>query len=135
MSGPQPIVRYLIACEDIQTDASSPRKVTLVNLISAIHSLDQPPFPLLYREVCVFVQMTECRGEADVEIRIVHADSGQFAYPGPAVPWRAALPTDPLETVGLPFRLRDIEFSEAGLYWVEFWYNGGLLAQQPLLLR
>jgi hypothetical protein len=70
-----------------------------------------------------------------VELRIMHADSGQFAYAGPDRPWRAALPNDPLEVVGLPFRIRNIEFPEPGLYWVQFWYNERLLAQQPLVLR
>lgn len=135
MNGVHPLVRYLIACEDIQVDPNNPRTVTLVNLISAIRSLDQPAFPLRYRELCIFVQLTECRGTAEVEIRIVHADSGQFAYPGPRVPRKTLLPNDPLEVVGLPFRIRNIEFPEAGLYWIQFWYNRELIALQPLLLR
>jgi len=53
MAEVMPVVRYLIACEDIHTDPSSPRKATLTNLISAIRLLQQPPFPLLYRELCV----------------------------------------------------------------------------------
>jgi hypothetical protein len=65
-----PVVRYLIAGEDIHTDPTTPRKVTLTNLISAIRSLQQPLFPLLYRELCVFVQMTECRGAADFKLSI-----------------------------------------------------------------
>ena len=36
MTGLRPVVRYLIACEDIQVDPNRPRKVTLVNVISAI---------------------------------------------------------------------------------------------------
>jgi hypothetical protein len=135
MDAPRPVLRYLIACEDIQTDPGSPRQVTLVNLVSAIRSVEQPPFPLRYRELCVFVQLTECRGSGEVAIRIVHADSGRVAYPGPDHPWRAALPNDPLEVVGLRFRIRNIEFPEPGLYWIEFWYNGEKLAEQPLVLR
>lgn len=45
-----PVVRYLIACEDIRYDVDR-RAVTLVNLIGSITSLDQPPFPLLYPEL------------------------------------------------------------------------------------
>jgi hypothetical protein len=81
-----PVVRYLIVCEDIQTDAATPRKVTLVNLISAIRSKDDPPFPLLYRELCVFVQLTECRGAGQITITIANDLSGDIAYPGPTVP-------------------------------------------------
>jgi len=135
MSDILPTLRYLIACEDIRTDPTNPRKVTLVNLLSAIRSLEQPPFPLLYRELCVFVQLTECRGSADVALTIAHADTGALAYAGPTQPWRANLPGNPLEVVGLPFRIRDIEFLEPGLYWLQFWYNGRVLSQQPLVLR
>jgi hypothetical protein len=135
MDGVHPVVRYLIVCEDVQVDPDNRRRATLVNLISTIHSLEQPAFPLLCRELCVFVQMTECQGSAEVELRIVHADTGQFVYPGPQVPWRADLPSDPLEVVGLPFRIRNIEFPEAGLYWVQLWYNSQLLAQASVLLR
>ncbi len=131
----QPVVRYLSICEDIQTDAENPRKVTLVNLISTIRSKDDPPFPLLYRELCVFVQLTECRGKGDVSITIYHEITGYIAYPGPSTPWSASLPNDPLEVVGLRFRIRNIEFNEPGLYLVHFWYNGQKLAEQPLLLR
>ena len=39
-----PTLRYLIACEDIRTEPMNPRKVSLVNLLSLIRSLEQPPF-------------------------------------------------------------------------------------------
>ena len=58
----QPIVRHLIACEDIQR-GSSPEQFTLVNIITRIRSLDPVPFPLLYRELCVLAMCTECRGQ------------------------------------------------------------------------
>jgi hypothetical protein len=85
MGGIHPVLRYLIACEDILTDRDHPRQVSLVNVISAIRSLETPPYPLLLRQLCVFVQLTECRGPAEVGIQVVHAETGQFAYPGPAL--------------------------------------------------
>lgn len=91
-----PVLRYLIACEDIQVDNVNPRRVTLVGVISAIRAKDEPPYPFLYKELCVFVQLTECQGAAEVEVRINQADSGIYVYSGPASPWRAALPNDPL---------------------------------------
>jgi hypothetical protein len=99
-----PTVRYLILCEDIQTDSDNPRRVTLIGLISAIHSLEQPPFPLLYRELCVFLR---------------------------TIPFG----DDPLEVNAVMFRIRNCQFQEPGLYWVQFWYNEQMIAQQALLLR
>ena len=133
MSQVHPTVRYLIVCEDVQTDPDNPRRVTLVGLLSAIRSPQQPPFPMLYREICVFLQLTECRGPADGRIEIHHADSGQvvFRTRTRTIPFGS----DPLEVVGATFRIRNCLFQEPGLYWVQFWYNEQMLAQQPLLLR
>jgi hypothetical protein len=133
MSQVLPTVRYLIVCEDVQTDPDNPRRVTLVGLISAIRSLEQPPFPLLYREICVFLQLTECRGAAEGRIEIQHADSGQvmFRTRTRTIPFGS----DPMEVVGVAFRIRNCLFQEPGLYWVQFWYNEQMIAQQPLLLR
>jgi hypothetical protein len=133
MSQVQPTVRYLILCEDVQIDPDNPRRITIVGLISAIHSLEQPAFPLLYREICVFLQMTECRGSAEGRIEIHHADSGQvvFRTRTRTIPFG----NDPLEVVGVVFRIRNCLFQEPGLYWVQFWYNEQMIAQQSLLLR
>jgi hypothetical protein len=128
-----PTVRYLIVCEDVQTAPDNPRRVTLVGLLSAIRSMGQPPFPVLYREICVFLQLTECRGPADARIEIQHADSGQvvFRTRTRTVPFSS----DPLEVVGATFRIRNCVFEEPGLYWVQFWYNEAMISQQPLILR
>ena len=125
----------MIACQDIQRNPANPRQVSLINLINEIRSRGVPPFPLFYRELCVYVQLTECRGPGDVEIKIEHADSGQLAYPGPEHSWRAALPRNPLSVVALPFRIRNFIFPEAGLYLIQLWYNSKLIADQPLILR
>ena len=133
MSEVHPVVRYLIVCEDVQTDPDNPRRVTLVGLVSAIRSLEQPPFPLLYRELCVFLQLTGCRGPADGRVEIQHGDTGQVAFRTRTrtIPFG----NDPLEVVGVTFRLRDCLFQVEGLYWVQFWYNDQMIAQQALLLR
>ena len=128
-----PVVRYLIVCEDFFTDPANPRKASLVNLVSAIRSTQQPEYPILFEELCVFVQLTECRGPANVGIGIVHAESGREAFP--VRHWPAALPVNPLEIVGLPFRVHNVQFNESGLYWVQFWYNEINLAEQALELR
>ncbi len=133
MNQVHPTVRYLIVCEDVQNDPDNPRRVTLVGLISAIRSVEQPPFPLLYREICIYLQMTECRGSAEGRIEIQHAESGQvlFRTRTRTIPFGS----DPLEVVGVSFRIRNCLFPEPGLYWVQFWYNEQMIAQQPLVLR
>jgi hypothetical protein len=128
-----PIIRHLIVCEDLRYDTANARRTTIVNLTHVIYSLDQPPFPLLHRELCVLVQATELRGKGDFWIEIAHADTGQVARRTRTR--NHDFGNDPLEVVGLPFRIRDCVFSEPGLYWVQFWYNGHMVAQEPLALR
>ncbi len=133
MNQVHPTVRYLIICEDVLTAPDNPHRVTLIDLINAIRSLEKPPFPLLYPEICVFLQLTECRGPGDGRIEIQHADSGQVVFRTRTR--TLPLGDDPLEVVGVIFRIRNCYFQQPGLYWVQFWYNEQMIAQQSLLLR
>ena len=58
----KPVVRYMIPCDDWQVDADNVRRITIVGLINYIDSLDKPPYPLLFREMCVFLSLTGGRG-------------------------------------------------------------------------
>jgi hypothetical protein len=107
--------------------------VTLVNIVHAIHAVEQPPFPLRHPEFCVFAQLTACRGAGQVRIEIVQADPGRVVFR--TLTRSVAFGNDPLEVVGLSFRIRDCPFPEAGLNWIQFWYNDHMIAQEPLLLR
>jgi hypothetical protein len=133
MSGVHPVVRYLILCEDVSADAGNPSRITLAGLLSKITSRATPPFPLLFPEICVFLQLTECRGSAAIRVELVHADTGQveFRTPDRTIPFG----NDPLALLGLTFRLKNLLFPVAGLYWVQFCYNDAVIAQQPLLLE
>jgi hypothetical protein len=133
MSQVHPVVRYLIVCEDVEVDPDNPRRITLVGLIGSIHALEQPGYPLLHQELCVFLQLTECRGAAEGRIEIQHADSGQvvFRTRTRTIPFG----NDPLEVVAVTFRIRNCLFQDPGLYWVQFWYNDQMIEQQPLMLR
>lgn len=95
--------------------------------------MDQPPYPLLYRELCVFLTLTEGRGEADAQIICIFEETGQMVFTTPER--RIGFGTDPLEVVGVPFRIRDCPFPRAGLYSIQFWYNEKLVLEQPLRLR
>jgi hypothetical protein len=79
------------------------------------------------------VQLAGCRGPAGLRVEIQHAESGDLVIR--TQPRTVGLPTDPLEVVGMTFRLKDCVFRERGLYWVQLWYNDQVLAQQPLVLR
>ncbi len=128
-----PLVRYMILCEDWETDLEDPRRVSIHGLVSHIRSLDQPPYPLLYRELCVFLVLTEGRGIGSAQIICVLEETNKKIFETPRR--KIEFGSDPLEVVGLPFRIRDCRFPQVGMYSMQFWYNGFKLMECPLLLR
>lgn len=81
----------------------------------------------------MFVQLTECRGNASCRIEIQHADTGQVV--ARTKPRIMSLPSDPLEVYGMSFRIRNCLFLTPGLYSVQLWYNEHVIEQQHLILR
>jgi len=128
-----PIVRYMLLCEDWKLEGDNSRKITIVGLLWNIHSVAQPAFPLLYRELCVFLALTEGRGQGEAHISCVHDETGDVVIETRRRP--VAFGTDPLEVVGVPFRIRNGVFRHPGRYSVQFWYDGVMIEDRPLKLR
>ena len=63
-----PVVRYMILCDDWGPDPANPRRLNIYGLLSNIHALDDPPYPLLYRGFCVLLLLTGGRGTGDAQI-------------------------------------------------------------------
>lgn len=132
-STPLPIVRYLIVCDDVVKDPNRPKRVTIVGLISAIRVVSDPPFPLLYRELVVFSQLTEVRAAGEIRVDVVRLDDDQLLSRTRAQAVNVG--NDPLAIHGLVFRIRDVVFPAPGLHAVRLWYNDQQIAEQPFLLR
>jgi hypothetical protein len=128
-----PVIGHMIVCEDIPIDPANPRRVTLVNPLSSVRSRSQPPFPVRCPKLGVFVQLTECRGAAEVRLQIEQADNQAIVFR--TSPRRFSFGNDPLKVFNMTFRLRDCTFPSAGLYWVRLWYNNVGIFQEPLKLE
>ena len=128
-----PVVRFMIACEDILRDPEHPHKISLVNLINRIRPADQEEYPLIVEEFCVFVQMTECRGRGELHLQMVHADSGELIFRTQSREVQFA--NQPLSVLGIPFRILEGLFPVPGLYYLELWYNSTCVSQHPLILE
>ncbi len=128
-----PIVRHILVCDDIRIDSTNRQKVSLINLLSTIRSVSEPTFPHLYPELCVYIQLTECRGVGDVRLQIEEADTNTSIFETPTR--TILLGNDPLKRRGLSFRVRDLLFPSPGLYLVGFWYNNLKLVEETLLLE
>lgn len=128
-----PVVRYMLLCDDLQVDVLNNRRITIVGLIWNIHSVDDPPYPLFYREFCIFLALTGGRGQGDGHIICVCEDSAKKIFETPKR--QITFPVDPLEVVGVTFRIRDCSFPQAGRYSVQFWYDGVMVEERPLRMR
>lgn len=118
----KPVVRYMLLCDDWRLDSSNNRRILIEGLLSNIHALDEPPFPLIYREMCVFLALTDGHRQGAGKIVCEHEATGQKIFETRSR--SIAFGPDPLEILGVPFRIRDIVFPHSGLYSVQFWYDG-----------
>ena len=128
-----PLVRYMILCEDWVVPPQNPRRINILGLLTNIISIDEPAYPLLYPELCVFVALTEARGAGSAQIICVLEETGQRVFGTPK--YAVAFGDDPLEVVGVPFRIRGCLFPQEGLYSIQFWYNEQTVEERRLRLR
>ena len=66
----KPVERYMLHCDDWQVDPTDNHRVTIIGLISNIRPIEEPPYPLFYREMCVFLALTEGFGQVRRENRL-----------------------------------------------------------------
>jgi len=133
MAGIKPVVRLLVVCDDIHLDAANDNKATLVGVVTYLRSLEDPPFPYVHPELCVFLQLSGGRGRGDGRIVVVHADDGAIAFTTPER--RLVFGSNPLDLVGVRYRIRNCPFPGPGLYWLQFHFDGEVLAEYPLVVR
>jgi hypothetical protein len=123
----------MIVCDDVLTDPQRPGKPVLVGLICLVTPDTDPPYPYTLDQMCVFLILTEGRGTGTCQLRLVFELTGQVVWQ--TRPQTVVFGPDPLALSGLLFRDHGIPFPFQGVYSLEFWYNGQLLAQQQILAR
>jgi hypothetical protein len=128
-----PVVRYMLLSEELEVHLDNPQLVNVIGLLSNVRSAEEPPFPLCYRQLCVFIALTEGRGRGIGRVDCCYEETDQITFASQNQNLR--FPADPLDVVPVLFRLRECNFRFPGRYSVRFWYNGHKLAECPLLLR
>jgi hypothetical protein len=73
-------VRYLILCDDVHSDPANNLRVDVQGLMTHIRSTAAPPFPVVRPLFCVLVILTDCRGESELSLRIVQAETGKVVF-------------------------------------------------------
>jgi hypothetical protein len=127
-----PVVRYMIVCEDWSQESKS-KRISIRGLITNIRAKDDPPFPTGFGPICVFLTLTDVYRQGRGHIQCVSDETGTVVFrTGTRVIESAA---GPLAVVGVPFRVHHCTFDEAGMYLVQFWYDGIMVEERPILLR
>jgi hypothetical protein len=130
MNGIQPVVRYMVICEDIVIDPGNANRVSLQGCLWNIQSPLVPPYPDVAPVLCVFALLTNCHGGGTFRLLIGDLTADLYDS-GPLVQNFSA---NPLQVYGWPFRIRNVRFPQAGVYEVTLEHNGIALATQPLRL-
>ena len=133
MSGIPPVVRNMILCKEARLDPSVPDNITLEGLVNTIRADDDPPFPCRVPLFCVYLRLTGGRGEGRGRVAIRFAETGEPVFLGPG--HTISFVANPLLIRILNFRVRNCVFPRPGLYYVQFWYDAELIAEQSLLVR
>ena len=128
-----PVVRHMILCQDWEVERARERLINVRGLLTSIRSLDSPPYPLLYREICVLVVATDGRGQGMAQITCRFENSGDILFS--TRPRQLRFGRDPLRVYAFGFRIGNCPFPDPGIYTFQFVYNEVVLANCPLRLR
>jgi len=128
----RPTLRSIIVCERIVPDPENLNRVSLNNVINSIRPTGEPPYPLAHGQLSVFAQVTECRGIGRVRVDIRRDETDELVFRTRTR--EVTFPNHPLVVYGFRFRILGCVFPAAGVYWVQLWYDDGLLGQLPISL-
>lgn len=129
---PSPVVRSLVACEEIVRDADT-QQVSLLRVVNTVRSNGAPAYPALRPHFAVFAVLTSGRGAGELWMEIRAAEGEGVIYASPRQ--RVAFPDDPLMLHGASYRIRNLVFPLPGLYWVQLRYDGAVIADLPVVLK
>jgi hypothetical protein len=130
MSDIAPVVRTLIACEEIRPDVVNPRQLSLLRVVSTIRAT---AYPALRPQFAAFAVLTGGRGAGELRLEIRQADTDVALYA--STRQRISFPADPLALCGLSYRVRNLVFPAPGLYWVQLYFENSMIADLPVVLK
>lgn len=128
-----PIVRNMIICQDWKLIPERGNLVGIDGIIDTIRSVDDPPYPLLYPEICVLLTLTSGRGRGESYLVCSNEDTDQIIFRTRLRPIEFG--TDPLEVIGVPYRIQSCPFPRPGVYSFQFWYNNVEVERKLINLR
>jgi len=122
MDKPAPTGIAIVICDQIIEDKLTGKK----SLIGIFNQIATQSFPCRHPQVCVFVSLTEGRGQCAARLRIVHDESDHVVA---EVNGNIQFP-DVHMVVELNFSLVGLVFPEPGVYAIEFYCDDALVLER-----
>jgi len=119
---PNPTGLAIVVCDQIIEDKFTSKK----SLIGIFNNIGTQTFPCRHPQVCVFVSLTEGRGECGARLRIVHDETNKVVA---EVDGRIDFP-EIHTVVELNFNLVGLTFPEPGMYSIEFFCDDALILER-----
>ena len=129
----QPIVKYFLLAEDYALDEENPLFFNLFHILSGIHSVDSPPFPILVDQIFCVVGLTDGRGKGIAQVVCLEEETGLPLFGSQQ--HEVDLGFTPLEVKVVGFRILDCQFPRPGTYSFEFSWNGQTLIAYTMRVR
>jgi hypothetical protein len=124
----RPIAKAVYVCDDV-LPALGHQRLTLSGVMNAVRVPPGAGLPYVLGRMCVFAQLEDGAGDADFQVAVVSAGTGQVAFHSPV--YRVRFPTR-LTVVSVNVRLTGCPFPAAGEYWVELHCDGAPLGDRVL---
>ena len=117
-----PVVQSMEICDVIIHDQLTNKR----SLIGIFHNINAHKFPCLHPQLCVYIALSDGRGEYEGLLRLKHLGNdetiaemaGKFVCP------------NPLAVVELNFELRPLPLPHSGKYAFQFYVGNALLAKR-----
>jgi hypothetical protein len=119
---PIPSGLAIVVCDQIIEDKLTGKK----SLIGIFNQIGTQNFPCRHPQVCVFVSLTEGRGQCAARLRIVHDESNHVVA---EVNGNIEF-SDVHVVVELNFNLVGLVFPEPGTYSIEFYCDDALVLER-----
>src|SRR5436190_1691557 len=119
----KPIPKAIYLC-DVVVPHPATLNIDLLGLFNLVRVPAGASLPYTLARMCVFVQLEDGAGDADLHVAVVSATTGQVAFHSAV--HRVRFPNR-LAVVSANIRLADCRFPTAGEYWVELYCDGDLI--------
>ncbi len=122
-----PTLLAIIVCDAIYRDPTT-QKCSLLGLFNSISARQ---FPCTHERLNIYISLTDGRGKAKGEIRLVHQHTNKTVF---QLQGEIVFP-DPLSTTELAFEINRLPLPEPGPYTFDFYCNEALVGSRPFVVK